>query len=306
MSASKSTEAPIFWSGMEQAFGNGSRSRHELPLPRRDAYRMLLRLHRKRLAGISRTRSNGAAARSTRRVAEIYEHEYLVPAREFARKRDRRRDLFLVKGRPVYVDGWFTFEYRTELLDRAIEATGARRVLEVGSGRGVLLALLALRRPELDLAGIELTAEGVARSLELVVDPLPELVRLSGVDSITDEQRAALARIEVTQGNAAEMPFPDGSFDVSYSCLSLEQMPESIPAVLAEMARVTRSYCVFLEPFADANGPLGRAQLRALDYFRSSVGSLREYGLERVHFTTAIPQKVRFKTGLLVARVMRP
>jgi SAM-dependent methyltransferase len=305
MPTSKSTEASISWSGIEQAFGNGSRSRHELPLRRRDAYRMLLRLHRKRLAGISRARSHGPAARNTGRVAEIYEHEYLVPGREFARKRDRRRDLFLVGGRPVYVDGWFTFDYRAELLARAIDPTGARTVLEVGSGRGVLLALLALRRPELELTGIELTAEGVARSREVVADPLPELVRLGGLDSLSDEQRAALARIEVTQGNAAEMPFPDGSFDVSYSCLSLEQMPESIPAVLAEMARVTRSYCVFLEPFADANGPLGRAQLRALDYFRSSVASLRGFGLERVHFTTAIPQKVRFRTGLLVARVVR-
>ena len=49
---------------------------------------MLLRLHRKRLAGISRACSHGPAARDTGHVAEIYETEYLVPAHEFARKRD--------------------------------------------------------------------------------------------------------------------------------------------------------------------------------------------------------------------------
>ena len=66
---------------------------------------------------------------------------------------------------------------------------------------------------------------------------------------------------------------------------------------------VTRGFCVFLEPFAEANGALGLAQLRALDYFRGSYESFREFGLEPVYFTTAIPQKIRFKTGLLVARV---
>ena len=69
------------------------------------------------------------------------------------------------------------------------------------------------------------------------------------------------------------------------------------------MARVTSGYCVFLEPFADANGSLGRAQLRALDYFRDRLDSFREFGLEPVYFTSAIPQKIRFRTGLLVARV---
>src|SRR2546422_10221119 len=100
------------------------------------------------------------------------------------------------------------------------------------------------------------------------------------------------------------MPFEDKAFDVSYTCLALEQMRTTVTEVVREMARVTSGYCVFLEPFAEANGLLGTAQLRALDYFHGAFDTVREFGLEPVHFTTAIPQKIRFKTGLLVARVV--
>jgi SAM-dependent methyltransferase len=293
----------IRWSAIEEPFRGRFHSPREVQAPRRDAYRLLARLHRKRLRGISRR--NGGPARDTDRVADIYEHEYLPSSAEFVRKRDGRRDLFLIGRRPVFVDGWFTYEYRVDLLERALALTGARRVLELGSGRGILLAMLALRRPDLRLTGIELTNEGVARSRELAADPPRELLDLCGVEQPSPEQAEALAAIEFVTGDAAAMPFADDSFDVSFSCLSLEQMPTVADRALAEMVRVTRDYCVLLEPFADANGALGMAQLQALGYFRGGLDSLRALGLEPVHFTTAIPQKVRFKTGLLVARVRR-
>jgi len=69
---------------------------------------------------------------------------------------------------------------------------------------------------------------------------------------------------------------------------------------------VTRRWCVFLEPFADANDDTGRAYLSSLDYFRAESGSFAQYGLEPVFFTTSIPQKAHFGTGLLVAKVGAP
>ena len=290
------------WSSIDEAFTDGFGSRHELPVPRGETYRLLARLHRKRLLAVARRRTSHAP-RDSGFVAEIYGREYLPSTADFVRERTRRRDVFLVKRRPLCVDGWFTFEYRAELLERALKAAEGRKVLEVGSGRGVLLALLALRRPELELEGIELVADGIARSYELAAAPPAELLRLCGIKALTAEQEDALGRLRFHHGDAARMPFEDGMFDVSYTCLALEQMPWSVPDVLREMARVTRGFCVFLEPFAEANGALGLAQLRALDYFRGSYESFREFGLEPVYFTTAIPQKIRFKTGLLVARV---
>ena len=50
----------------------------------------------------------------------------------------------------------------------------------------------------------------------------------------------------------------------------------------------------------------GRAYLSSLDYFRAESGSFAQYGLEPVFFTTSIPQKAHFGTGLLVAKVGAP
>jgi SAM-dependent methyltransferase len=296
------TNGAVSWRSIETAFSDGFRSRHEVPVARRELYQALARRHLKRLVGITRS-SSTTAARDGVVVSEIYEREYQLTTTDFDQSRGDRRDVFLVGGRPIYVDGWFTFEYRAELLQRALVLARAERVLEVGSGRGILLAMLALRQPELELEGIELVAEGVARSYELTAEPPAELLRLCGIEVPTPEQAGALSKLRFHQGDAASMPFEDKAFDVSYTCLSLEQMPRTVPAVLREMSRVTRGYCVFLEPFAEANGPLGMAQLRRLDYFRGSYEAFRRFGLEPVYFTGAIPQKVRFRTGVLVAQV---
>ena len=284
------------------AFGDDFRSHHELPFARRDAYQLLGRLHRKRLLAVARPRGK-AAQRDRALVAEVYEREYRPSTEEFVRNRFERHDVFVVNRRPRWVNGWFTFEYRAELLERALTAAGARTALEVGSGRGILLALLALRRPELELEGIELVAGGVARSYELAAEAPDQLLQLAEIEALSAEQQAALARLRFHRGDAARMPFEDKAFDVSYTCLALEQMRTTVTEVVREMARVTRGYCVFLEPFAEANGLLGKAQLRRLDYFHGSYESFRDFGLEPVYFTKAIPQKVRFKTGVLVARV---
>jgi hypothetical protein len=50
-------------------------------------------------------------------------------------------------------DGWYSLAFRNELIREVVDVLGARTVLEVGAGRGVNLALLALSRPHLALAG---------------------------------------------------------------------------------------------------------------------------------------------------------
>jgi hypothetical protein len=70
------------------------------------------------------------------------------------------------------------------------------------------------------------------------------------------------------------------------------------------MRRTTRSYCAFLEPFAEANDRWERLYLRRLDYFRASYRSFADRGLEPIFFTTDFPQKAHFGTGLLLTRVL--
>jgi SAM-dependent methyltransferase len=236
-------------------------------------------------------------------VSEIYESHYDMSNTDYAATRDRRRDLFVANGRAVQADGWFTIRFHLDELLGALDPLAPRSVLEVGSGRGTNIAMLGMRRPELELTGIELTENGVREARELVAAPTPQHVRAAGLSHLTDEGRTALSRARFVCASAMEMPFEDKAFDVSFTCLVLEQIPDDFPKILAEMRRVTRGHCIFLEPFADANGPIGRAYLRSLDYFREPHRSFRDRGFEPVEFRTDIPQKVRFRTGLLVARV---
>lgn len=295
---------PKRWPLAVEPLGDVAASPHAQELTRKESDWEIKRRRRKARRRTLR-KLLAPVERSNAHVSAVYEDEYAESTEEFARSREQRRDAFVVDRRAVKADGWFSVEFRGDILQRVADATRAERVLEVGAGRGFNLTLLALRRPALELEGIELTEAGVVRSRELAAAPPEELVKLAGSTAISDDQRAALARIVFAQGDAREMPYADDAFDVSFTCLVLEQIPDAYPDVLREMVRVTRRYCAFVEPFADANGLLGRAQLRSLDYFRTSYKRFGKFGLEPVYFSTAYPQKVHFKTGLMIAEVLR-
>ncbi len=263
-----------------------------------------------------------AARRGQDLVSAVYERHWDLDNQAYVEDRNARRDLFRHNGRLVYADGWYIIRAYVDLFTRIIDHLGdrlgddlgddlcdlgdggVRSVLEVGAGRGKNLALLALRRPGLKYAGLELTHQGVLQSRALVRDLPPKYLEVACVDSLDEERRQALERIDFHQGSALDMPFADQSFDFSFTCLVLEQLPARYPRVLQEMRRVTRGYCAFLEAFHEANGILGRAYLRSMDYFRARYRDFRAHGLQPVSFTTAMPQKLRFNTGLLVARVV--
>ena len=88
------------------------------------------------------------------------------------------------------------------------------RVLEVGSGLGILAADVAAAAADVQVVGVELSAEQIA---------------------------AAVPRAGVTllQGDAHTLNFPDGSFDLVYARYLLEHVADP-DRVLREMHRVAR------------------------------------------------------------------
>jgi len=110
---------------------------------------------------------------------------------------------------------------RRRVLELA-EVRDGEAILEVASGTGAQLAVLAQRNPSGRTVGLEL-AEGMLAQTRK---------RLSA---------AGLAGVELVCGNALELPFEDESFDLVVNGYMLDLLArDDIPRALAEFKRVMR------------------------------------------------------------------
>lgn len=107
--------------------------------------------------------------------------------------------------------------YRRIAEDIADAAPDDASVLDVGTGPGVLPMEIARRRSDLHLTGVDLSPDMVARAERNL--------------------RPYGARVLARLGSAADLPFPDDSFDLIVSSFSLHHWAD--PAAAApELARV--------------------------------------------------------------------
>lgn len=109
--------------------------------------------------------------------------------------------------------------YRRIAADIAAGTPYGARVLDIGTGPGQLLVALARKRPDLDLTGVDVSAD----MAEIAAGRLAEF---------GDRARAVT-------GDAAGLPFPDDAFDLVVTSFSLHHWPD-VPAAGAEIARVLR------------------------------------------------------------------
>jgi arsenite methyltransferase len=123
---------------------------------------------------------------------------------------------------------WGKFRHRDRML-AAIDWKGNERVLDVGTGRGLLLIGAAKR----------LTSGGRAVGIDIW-----STKDLSGNSKERTEENAALEsvadRVALRSDDARKMTFPDASFDVVLSNLCLHNIPsaEGRAAACREIARV--------------------------------------------------------------------
>ena len=97
---------------------------------------------------------------------------------------------------------------------RFLDVPAGARVLEVGSGLGLLAAAVASASDDVRVVGVEVSAEQIAAA-------------------------AAGPRVTYRQGDAHALDFPDSSFDLVYARYLLEHVARP-DVVLQEMRRVVR------------------------------------------------------------------
>jgi SAM-dependent methyltransferase len=194
--------------------------------------------------------------------------------------------------------------FRQLLLIRVIERVRPERMLEVGCGNGINLVLLACRFPEVAFTGLELTETGHQAAVRFQERhaALPEAMQAYAPLALRDP--GAFGRIRFVQGNAADLPFADRSFDLTYTVLALEQMERLRERALLEIARVSGGHTLMIEPFRDVNGALWpRLNIARRDYFRGAIGDLPSYGLEPVLALDDFPQECFLKACAVLSHV---
>lgn len=194
-------------------------------------------------------------------------------------------------------------QMQLERLMALIAMTKPRSVLEVGAGYGQNLLCLSAVFPDIAFAGIELTAEGVARAqAEQSHEYLPDVIKQFAPFPVADD--TAHRRVNFQQGDATALPFADSTFDLVFSKLALEQMERVRQKAVAEMVRVSAGHVVMIEPFADFNDDKRRRLAhRAKNFFSMRLDELPAAGLEPLIVFADWPQKISEGIGLVYSRV---
>jgi len=210
------------------------------------------------------------------------------------------------RGERMFASTFGATRVRQLFLIRVLELVRPRRVLEVGCGNGINLLLLAGRFPDVEFTGVELTEEGRAAAVALQeLAELPDEMQAYAPEPLEDV--SAFRRIRFLQGSAAQLPFPDGDFDLVFTVLSLEQMESIRRQALSEVARVARRHTLMIEPFADVNdGFWPRLNVVRRDYFRGRIIDLPGYGLHPVVVTDDFPQESFLKVCAVLSEKRPP
>jgi SAM-dependent methyltransferase len=190
-------------------------------------------------------------------------------------------------------------------LYRSVAALAPTRVLEIGCGDGLNIALMANRFPHVAFTGIEITKGGIDQCHRIASDTLPAPLADFSPEPLLS--RTAHRRACIHQGDAAHLPYPDGSFDLVVTVLALAQMKHIREAALTELARVCNGWAVLIEPFRDWNDAADRRRyVDAMGYLVPAVSELERYGLMPVFAANDFPIKINFGVSVVGARKIAP
>jgi phosphatidylethanolamine/phosphatidyl-N-methylethanolamine N-methyltransferase len=152
---------------------------------------------------------------------------------------------------------------------RRMQIEPGQRILEVGIGTGINAPLYP---PFCQVTGIDLSASMLERARERV-------------------ERKDLQNIQLFEMDAADLRFPDESFDIVFACYLMTVVPDPV-RVAAEMRRVCRpgGRVVLLNHFRSTNPLLSRVERVISPLTARAVGFKADFDLQAFLAQTGLTQ----------------
>lgn len=217
--------------------------------------------------------------------------------------RGKKLRIYNVNGRRALYRSIDFRAFFIEYLSRAISSLKPSSVLELGSGMGVNIIILAVLHPEVKRwVGLELTVKGFEQSNAILANPpVAEIQYITRLPEQTIRKHLKKVSIEFVQGDMLKLPFADKSFDFVFSCWSFEQIPKNYPQAFGEANRVLKGHALFLEEFREAQQNIfQKLHLYNVDYFRASIWEVEKVGFKILRFEQMSVDKVFLSVGALL------
>jgi tRNA G46 methylase TrmB len=158
-------------------------------------------------------------------------------------------------------------------LQQKIGQYGCKAVLEIGSGAGINLLLIASLFPNVKFYGLEPTDSGVKMSREFI-NNTPKEFMLSN-------KNGPLKNVTIFKGSILDEASLAGirnlKIDLIFTCSALEQVHNYLEHVFPRIFSLSNGYFLFCEPWLEGNDVRHYKYLVDRDFFRISWNYLCRY-----------------------------
>lgn len=138
-----------------------------------------------------------------------------------------------------------------------VDFSGCASVLEVGCGVGAQLQVLLRRFPDVRYTGVDIVAVQLQRARQFLAEPI------------------AAGRVELIEGSAYQLPFPDASFDGACIFWVLEHLNDHL-GVLREVHRILKPGGMFYGTEVFNRGLYAWPRQTALETWWQAFNTLQE------------------------------
>ena len=183
------------------------------------------------------------------------------------------------------------------LIIEKIKETKPKKVLEVASGNGANLKILAEYFDNIDFTGIDFSEAGINESIK---NQNKKCEMIKPLDLKYEKRTYPLNNLNYYLQDATNLNFDNEEFDLVFTCLGLEQMNDVKLQAIKEIKRCSKSNIVLIEPFKDLNmSGIRYLHHKSSGYFDLKYNELSDGNFKIIDYKHNYPCKIFLKVGLL-------